>query len=249
MVNFTNPTSYSATVPYTDVHIVVNDTVLGHGTVKDLAMVPGNNTNVQLTAVWSPGAIDGSKGAAVGRELLSQFISGYNSTLTIRTHAGSIPAQPGLGKALEKFEITIPTSRLLTPGQPGDGDGSGKPDRPHFITDTIMHLFSSTATFTLHSPFAYTSLWITQLNATAYYKGDMVGKILDDGSIEVPPGVSETPRLPVDWSLNSVGYEALKSALGGTLHLSAEATTGVRIGKYEERVWFKGKGIGAKIRL
>ncbi|KAB8621896.1 hypothetical protein FH972_026007 [Carpinus fangiana] len=247
-VNFTNPTKYTATVPYADIHILANDTVLGHGTVRNLFLVPGNNTNAQFSAVWSPSAVDGKKGTKIGRELLSQFISGFNTSLTLKTHPGSIPAQPALGKALESFEITIPTSDLLMPGEPGDGDEK-RPSRPHFITDTIMHLLTSTATFTLHSPFSYTTLWITHLNATAFYKGDVVGKILNDGSVKVPPGVSETPRLPVDWSLNSVGYEALKSALGGSLFLSAEATTGVRIDQYEEQVWFKGRGIGAKVRI
>ena len=51
-----------------------------------------------------------------------------------------------------------------------------------------------------------------------------------------------TPRLPVDWSLGSVGYEAVKKALGGTLKLAAEADISVRLGKFRETVWFKGKG-------
>ena len=112
-----------------------------------------------------------------------------------------------------------------------------------------MHLITSTAIFTLLSPLQYSTLYITHINATAFYHGDDVGRIEYDEVIEVPPGATKTPRLPVQWSLGSVGYDAIKNGLGGSLRLNAKATVGVRIGKFEETVWFVGAGIGAKIRL
>ena len=112
-----------------------------------------------------------------------------------------------------------------------------------------MHLVSSTANFVLASPLKHTTIDITHINATAYYHDDAVGKILYDGDLEVPPGESETPKLPVDWSLDSVGYDAIKSALGGTLKLKAFAYVGVRIGAFQERIWYRGRSIGAKVRL
>lgn len=112
-----------------------------------------------------------------------------------------------------------------------------------------MHLLTSTATFTLVSPLQHTTLFLTHVNATAFYHGDSAGTILYDEPIEVPPGSTETPRLPVDWSLSGVGYDAVKNALGGSLRLSAYAKVGVRIGHYHEKIWFAGKGIGAKIRI
>ena len=113
-----------------------------------------------------------------------------------------------------------------------------------------MHLFTSTATFTLLSPLEHTTLYITHINATALYNHtDPVGTILYDVPFAVTPIRAETPRLPVDWSLGSVGYEAVKSALGGQLKLDAEAIVGVRVGDFLETVWYVGKGIGAKIRI
>jgi len=119
-----------------------------------------------------------------------------------------------------------------------------------------MHLFSSTATFTLLSPFDHTTLNINHINATAFYKEEPVGHIHYGAEFSgmpeefpVPPGLSQTPRLPVDWSLGSVGYDAIKKALGGTLKLRAEAIVGVKIGEWRERVWFKGRAIGAKVRV
>lgn len=76
LVNFTNPTNYSATVPFVDIRIEVNGTVLGHVKVEDAIIRPGNNTNVLVKAFWEPSAIDGDNGTLVGEELLSQYISG-----------------------------------------------------------------------------------------------------------------------------------------------------------------------------
>jgi hypothetical protein len=119
-----------------------------------------------------------------------------------------------------------------------------------------MHLFSSTVVFTLLSPFAQTTLYITHVNATAFYKEETVGHINYGAEFSgmpdefpVPPGLSETPRLPVHWRLGSVGYKAIKKALGGSLRLKAEAVVGVKIGEWTERIWFKGRGIGAKVRV
>ena len=55
--------------------------------------------------------------------------------------------------------------------------------------------------------------------------------------------------MPVDWSIGSVGYDAIRKALGGTLRLSAFADVGIRIGMWREDVWYKGGSIGAAVRL
>jgi len=112
-----------------------------------------------------------------------------------------------------------------------------------------MHLITSTATFTLLSPLRTSTLYVTYLNATAFYHEDKVGHIDYDLPFAVPPGATTSPRLPVQWNLGSVGYDAVKGALGGTLRLAAKATVGVKLGEWEERIWYRGKGIGANIRL
>ncbi|KAK4977513.1 hypothetical protein LTR66_010658 [Elasticomyces elasticus] len=249
-VNFTNPTLYSATVPFVDVILFTNETALGHATARDVTIVPGVNEGILVTAVWDPLAAGGEAALPISRDFLSQYISGWNTTLTLRTHEGSIPSQPALGKALAKFAVQMPTPSLSDP-EPGDGNGDddGKKKGPHFIEDATMHLLTSRAAFTLLSPLHHSIIYLTSINATAFYKGDSVGRILYSVPFAVPPGASASPRLPVDWSLGSVGYDAVKGALGGTLKLSAKATVGVRVGKWEERIWFEGKGIGAKVRL
>jgi len=93
-------------------------------------------------------------------------------------------------------------------------------------------------------------LYITSLNATAFYNHtDPVGRVLYALPFMVPPGASTTPRLPVEWSLEGVGHEAVKKALGGGLELDARAQVGVRVGRWEQRLWFEGRELGAKVTL
>ena len=98
-VNMTNPTDYSATIPFCNVSIWVNDTRVGYAWASDTHVVPGPN-NLTAKASWEVGKI--------GRLWLSQFISGYNTSLTIKSHAGSIPNFPD-----PKMEMTVPTPHMI----------------------------------------------------------------------------------------------------------------------------------------
>jgi len=255
-VNFTNPTPYSASIPYVNIHILNNGSVIGLAMAENLNVVPGNNTNVTVSVMWDPFNLGGKKSAQIGRDLISQYVSGYNTTLTFRTHKGTIPSQPALGEALSKFEVDIPTPRFSNPDT-GDGDdddddddGGEDPKRLHFIKSATFHLWSSTATFTLVSPLQHNELCIEAINATAFYNHtEPIGKIMHDIPFSVPPGLSTTPRLPVDWSPDSVGYDKLKNALGGGLKLDAEADVIVRLENFREKVWYKGGGIRGHVRF
>ncbi|TEY43635.1 hypothetical protein BOTCAL_0366g00100 [Botryotinia calthae] len=247
-INFTNPTEYTARIPYVNIHILNNGSIIGDATVRDISVSRGNNTNVLVEATWDPMTFGGEKGRKIGRELISQYVSGFNTTLTFETHEGSIPYQPKLGKALGKFAATIPTPRLSTPGNGNDkGPDDGK---PHFIDDATFHLFSSTAQFTLLSPLQHSTIYIESIDAEAFYNHtETVGKIVYDYPFAVPPGTSESPKLPVDWSFDGVGYDAVERALGGTLKLDAKGTIGLRLGQWTETIWYLGSGIGAHVRL
>lgn len=259
-INFTNPTEYTALVPYVNIHILKNDSVIGQATARNVRVRKGNNTNLPIEAIWDPYSLGGEKARKIGRDLLSQYVSGWNTTLTFKTHENSFPSQPALGIALSKFEIEVPTPRLSTPvddhdGNGGDDDGDDDDDddrerAPQFIKEATFHLFSSTAVFVLLSPLGYSTIYIENINATAFYNHtDPVGKILYDLPFRVPPGTSETPRLPVDWSIDSVGYEAVRKAVGGGLKLDAKGVVAIRLGNWSESIWYIGGGIGAKVRI
>ena len=143
-VNMTNPTVYSAHVPYVNIHILHNDTLVGHATAENMDIVPGNNTNLLVEAVWSPFDLGGPNGSEVGRNLLSQYISGFNTTLTLKTHASTIPSQPALGRALSSLEVVIDAPKLSSPQIPGDDGGDDDDDddedrsAPRFIKDATV---------------------------------------------------------------------------------------------------------------
>lgn len=241
VVNVTNPTPYSASIPYFTAHIMKNGSVIGDATIRDARIPTGDIENLVISAIWEP-AISGEVGRKIGVDLVSGFVSGENITLTAKAHEGSIPAVPILGRALSNFEFEVSAPRLSLPSD----DSS---DEPRFIRDATFHLFSSTAAFTLASPFKHDTLLLEWVNATAYYNhSEPVGHIDHRQPFAVRPGMTRTPRLPVAWTMGSIGYEAVRKALGGRLKLDARADVTVRIGAYRETIWYVGRGIGAAIR-
>ncbi|KAJ5907775.1 hypothetical protein N7495_000457 [Penicillium taxi] len=249
LVNFTNPTPYSATVPFVDVLMSFNGTEVAHIIARNISVISGDNTNISVDFLWNPSDFGGPDGVEAGRTLMSSYISGYNTTITIQTHEKSIPGLPELGRALSIIQIDIPMPQITTPGSPEDGDNGD--DNAHFIQDaTQVYLWSSTAQFRLLSPLTENSIMITSIAATAFYeKDEPIGRINYQKPFEVPPGLSQTPRIPIDMVLGGVGYDALRKALGQSLKMDAVAKVGVRIGRYEDVIHYRGKGIGAKVKL
>ncbi|GAB1313036.1 regulator of (H+)-ATPase in vacuolar membrane [Madurella fahalii] len=255
LVNITNPTPYSAHIPFISIHVQSNGTTVGEARAENLAIIPGNNTGLAVSATWNPLIVGGEKGAQHGRDLLSQYLSGYNTTVTVRTHRGTIPSLPRIGEALSRLNLTLSAPRLRLPPPPGRGGGGGggggdEEDERRFIRDATFHILSSTATFTLVSPLTTNTLYIDAVNATAFYNHtEPIGRIEYNLPFAAPPGSSQTPRLPVEWSVDSVGYGKLREALGGRMKLDARAVVWVRLGRWTERVWYVGRGIGAGVRL
>lgn len=282
-MNLTNPTPYSATIPYFDILLLSNSTEIGHGTVRNVTLTRGNNTGVVVSALWNPQPHPGISptGAAqdadaAGRELISRYVSGIATNITLQTHAGTLPTYPGIGRALSKFRFDLPMPSLHPtlpnePGSPGKGscggsdndnvedDNDDECDRPHFIRGSTFHIFTSRATFDLFNPLPHNTLHLSYLNATAYYNHThAIGQILetpvegdvDASGFDIPPGLSTSPALRVEWDLLSVGFSAIKAAIGGHLKLDAHADVEVEIDRWRSgRLWFKGHGIGAGVRF
>lgn len=112
-----------------------------------------------------------------------------------------------------------------------------------------MHLLFSHLTLTLLSPL-HVPLLITSLNASAYLHNTsiLLGHIHYHSPFSIPPGVSQSPKLPVQWNLDDVGYDTVKKALGGKLRVRAEAEVGVGVGEWREVVMYEGKGVGVTVR-
>lgn len=253
LVNVTNPTPYTATIPYINIHILEKENLIGEAIVKDMQFRKGNNTDILAEATWDPTSFGGKEGRVAAQRLLSEYLSGKNTSITLRAHRDSIPSVPVIGEALSRINMTLPTPRLNLPDDDdddGDDDDEGKGHGQGFIRDATFHILSSTATFTLASPLRYDTVHIERINATAYYNhSEPVGQILYDEPFAIPPGLSRSPKLPVDWSTDHVGFDKLKEALGGTLKLDALADVTIRLDHWIETVNYEGKGIGARVSL
>lgn len=248
-VNFTNPTPYTATIPLLNIHMVANDLLIGEATVEDIDMKLGKISDVLVRATWDPEGLGGDASKDAGQKLLSDYLSGKNTSVTLRSHRGSIPGMPALGEALSKINMTFAVPKLELP-RDDDDDDEDPESRSRFIREATFHIFSSTASFRLASPLQHNTIHIEKINATAYYNHtEAIGWITYDEPFGVPPGISSSPRLPVDWELDSIGYDEINNALGGSLKLDAKANVTVRLGNWVEEIYYRGKGIGAKVRL
>ena len=90
-VNITNPTEYSAMVPYVNIKLLSNGTKIGHATAQQVSIVPGSNDNILVEALWDPSSQSGQKGIAQGKELLSQYISGQQHQSELRSTSSPSP--------------------------------------------------------------------------------------------------------------------------------------------------------------
>ena len=82
-----------------------------------------------------------SKSNLVQRSL-SLTTAGYNTTLTLRTHKGTIPSIPQFGAALSGFSADLPTPKLKPPMDPDHPDDPPDDDEgPHFIADATVRPF------------------------------------------------------------------------------------------------------------
>lgn len=153
LVNFTNPTQYSATIPFVDLLILYNDTTVGHIAAQNLSIAAGNNSHVPIDFLWCPSDLSGDHGVEAGRALFSSYISGgclqtkiwsvveahiypgFNTSVTTKTHRNTIPSLPNLGEALSVLNITVPVPQISTPGSPSN---EGEDSKPHFIQDATV---------------------------------------------------------------------------------------------------------------
>lgn len=116
-----------------------------------------------------------------------------------------------------------------------------------------MHLLTSTVDFLIINPLLNNKITIRKINGTAKHNGSDLGTILYEWPFDIRPGKkgkTMTPRFPVEWSLESIGYDAMRRAFGGQLKVDAEALCSVAIGEFEIELFYNSsKPIGAHVRF
>lgn len=93
-------------------------------------------------------------------------------------------------------------------------------------------------------------LEVTSIDARVFYDRNIeIGAVNYYEPFPIPPGLSHSPRLPVELNLGGIGYDAVRRAVDGTLELDTVAEVGVLIGNYSETINYQGQGIQANVKL
>ncbi|KAF9127261.1 hypothetical protein BGW39_005983 [Mortierella sp. 14UC] len=229
--------------------------LIGMASVPQLQLHTGNNT-IECIGMMDPSihclrkhdkTCDPELAKNASREFISKYISGDNST--------SIDV-------LGYPESTrIP---LLQPMMSALSISSGLPAiEEDFLISTTMYLLSSTIVMELKNPLD-TVITVLYINGTASYKEEPLGHVNVDFEHDIASpkpilipandhqnetsGYVKTPRLPVMFDLSSVGYEALKKALGGSLEVDVSCHIKAKVGSMLMWVDFSKEGIQANVR-
>lgn len=75
-INFTNPTDYSAHIPFVKLRLAHNDTDVAHVVGRNMSISSGVNSTVEIEGLWDPTNGSGEEGVIAGRDLLSRYVSG-----------------------------------------------------------------------------------------------------------------------------------------------------------------------------
>ncbi|KAG0269541.1 hypothetical protein BGZ95_002031 [Linnemannia exigua] len=229
--------------------------IIGMASVPQLQLHAGNNT-IECIGMMDPSihclrnhnkTCDPELARNASREFISKYISGDNST--------SIDV-------LGYPESThIP---LLQPMLSALSISSGLPAiEEDFLISTTMYLLSSTIVMELKNPLD-TVITVLYINGTASYKDEPLGHVNVDFEHDIASpkpilipandhqngtsGYVKTPRLPVMFDLSSVGYEALRKALGGSLEVDVSCHIKAKVGSMLMWVDFSKEGIQANVR-
>ncbi|KAG0032396.1 hypothetical protein BGZ81_011006 [Podila clonocystis] len=229
---------------------------IGMATSPDLTLGAGNNTIVAY-GMMNPSLhcarrrhdplCDPEEATLAAREFISRYISGDNTTsIKILGYPESTHI-PLLQPMMESFSIESSLPEL----------------DQEFLISATMYLLSSSLILELKNPLD-TVITVLYINGTASYRDEPLGHILVDFEkdfaapkpILIPAndhqnetsGYVKTPRLPVMFDLSSVGYEALKKALGGSLEVDVLCHIKAKVGSMVMWVDFVKDGVVANVR-
>ncbi|KAG0212581.1 hypothetical protein BGX28_006017 [Mortierella sp. GBA30] len=248
-----NPSSISANLGDMSFLWSYNGYLVGMAAVSDVHLVSGNNT-IECIGMLDP-SIDCARkkdplcnpefAQNASREFMSKYISGDDSiTIDVLGYDGSTKI-PLLQPMMSSFAISTYLPVIAQ----------------DFLISSTMHLFSSSLVLELQNPLD-TIITVLYLNATASYKDEQLGHILVDYEhdtlkpIVIPAndhqdensGYVKTPKLPVAFDLSSVGYEALKKALGGSIEMDVVCHIKAKVGDMMMWVDFVKDGVETKVR-
>ena len=81
LVNVTNPTPYTASIPSINIKVLCNGTVVGEAGAQSLEVKQGKNVNLLVNARWNP-----SKSGDIGQQIHRYEVGDIAMTVNIIRH-------------------------------------------------------------------------------------------------------------------------------------------------------------------
>ncbi|KAK6458404.1 uncharacterized protein RJT20DRAFT_31422 [Scheffersomyces xylosifermentans] len=243
-----NPTNFSLDIPKEEITIGIrrNDSCLGHAVVSDVFVPKYDRFN--LTSKLEVLA-QSTKDRLVLEQFLSEFISGReNLTVDMANH--DVKNNMGLRELIQQIEIPevkIPSVNFTRKEADQHQEISVLDHPSPFLIDATIHILTSEVELTLYNPISNAELQIEIYQADAKHGDIILGHILHQEYLLVPPGVYRTSRIPI--KINPIGMTILKKAINGELEVEVITVFTAILDKFEVQLMYKGHGLNTHISL
>lgn len=195
-------------------------------------------------------------------ELLSHIISGVPVVLDIHGNAGSLH----FAKLIENVQVRnvkIPEIQFAQPesvtkdssnsedffsSEDSPNSDDSKPSHSPFLLSTVIHIWTSEIEITVFNPLFNTEIAVQIVSCRAVYEGELLALVEGSDLILIPPGVYQTPRIPIQIS-KGLGADILRKAINGELQVEVVANLEARIGSFSSDLIYNGRGLTATIKL
>jgi hypothetical protein len=252
------------TIPYTlnvellHCHLFHEGTLIGEGYIANEIISPCDRTCALARATILPDVTDKSKEAIIS--LFNKYVCGKKSEIEIRLHEKTLPAMPHLSKILGKnYSVTVVMPKLspdqssqdvLKAYNPSDdfvphGGKIGSPNKgleSPLIYSAEMHIATSTVQLTLFNPLNI-PIYISKISGQATHNESHIGDLAapEDWNWTFDPGVQQTPKIPVSWSIIDFGLDPMKGfsmifdgwQRNGEVSVDVSSKATVKIGKMD----------------
>jgi LEA14-like dessication related protein len=222
-----NTTPYTLNVKLLHCHLFHDGILIGEGHIEDEIILPCDRTCALARVNLLPGITDQSKESIIS--LFNNYVCGKKSEIEIRLHEKTVPSMPHLSKILsQNYSVTVVLPKLspdqssedlLEAYDPSDDfvpqDGKiGSPNKgleSPLIYSAEMHIVSSTVRLTVFNPLNV-PIYISKISGKAVHNESHIGDLAapEDWSWTLEPGVQQTPKVPVSWSIISFGLDPMK---------------------------------------
>lgn len=258
VVSILNPTPYSIDMPNEELKIGMNfpNSTQSFGFVlfKDLYIAA--EETFMLDAEIHIFVDENGPESRINLEyLLSSFISG-SKNISFDIAGNSFKNRPKLNDLVEGISIhdfLLPPigfareAHLKEPSSQEVSISSEAHNTPFIISSTI-HVLTSEVELTIFNPISNSHLDIELYQAEAKSGEIVLGHLLKRERLKVPPGVHQTPRIPIKIN-KGMGLDALKRALNGDMEIDIFAILNANIGGFKADLVYSGSGLTSQIKL